>query len=74
MKSEQDSFEMPNLRTLRKMSKMGFEDIDPDALANLEDIHIDPSLDCKAWQRELIAQTGNPFFMKIEGYTVRMTI
>ena len=72
--SEKKRFPLPSAKELRAMSRMEVADMDKDKLVDLESVEIDPDLDVYEWQREFIRQTGNPFFVRICGYPVRMPI
>ena len=61
------SIAFPTYEQLMEMRDVPIEEVDPEKVADLEDIDLSDSKDTGEWFKSLIAQTGNPFYMKIGG-------
>ena len=66
-RKKRKSIAVPTYEQLMEMRKVPIEEVDPEKVVDYEDIDLSDSKDLGEWFKRLIAQTGNPFYIKIDG-------
>ena len=68
-KERRISFAAADLLAMRNVS---IESLDPEDVADISSITLSDSLDDAEWLKALIEQTGNPFFIRIDGVITKV--